>query len=455
MRKSNIFHVFAAALTLSAASCTKAQLSSSAEQSQSNYANSKMLSVSAVTAPPVTGYSTPLFVDDFNGAVYDTATWIPRVGTRFNNLAVNSAANNVVDSGYLNIRFKDDQGGGGVYSCGGLLTKKTFGYGYYEARVKLFVGSAGLHQSFWQLGVSNSTLYNKDLIPGNSMIIENDAVEADSRDGIAEYNNHSYIPTAKSQGGTSMGAYTSWFTIGYEWLPDRVDFYINGIKKGSKSLTTAPYNVYAQQPVWLTAQYVPTCPYPNTDSRYWYDFGGSQPLTDPNAKMQIDYFKFYAKPMVGTNLIGNPSFEYVKVSGVDIDLQQPVCWIETKSIPGYNPAASVIEASTASHGGSYRLRHDGASDYTTTTKQILSYIPNGLYKLTAWVKSSAHVAASRMRVVNCGSTVPDLELPQTNEWVQVTVDNVNVTNNQATIAFTSTAKANEWLTVDDVIFEAK
>lgn len=401
--------------------------------------------------------STSLFEDDFNGTSYDTTKWFPRTGKRFNNQSVNLEANITQANGLLAINFKDDQGQPDVYSCGGLISRKAMGYGYYEARVALFTGSAGLHQSFWSFNASGfpetSVMFYNDLIPRNNSVIELDGFETDSRDGVAEYNNHTYIPSNTHPGGGNLGTYSTWFLAGYEWLPDRVNFYINGVYKNTR-MFTGIYNVYAQQNLWLTALFIPTSP---GGSNGWYDFGGHSPLTNPNAKMQVDYVRYFPSTATGINLIGNPSFEYNKGNS-NLSLQDPVAWIETRSISGYNTDASKVEDVTvaqSAHTGEYRLRHESTSDYLTTTKQIINYIPNGNYKLTAWVKSSVHLTPSRMRALAFGGTDLDINIPQTNNWQLITIDNIYVSNNQAVVAFTSNAKAGEWIVVDDVKFEKK
>lgn len=410
----------------------------------------------------VTGVTTtPLFEDDFDGTSYDNTKWFPRTGNRFDNQSVNLEANISTSSGILAIKFKNDQGQANTYSCGGLISRKPMGYGYYEARVALFTGSAGLHQSFWSYGAGGfpetSSMINNDLMPRLNSTLELDGFEADSRDGIAEANNHSYIPINIHPGGYNLGTYTSWFIAGYEWLPDRVNFYINGQYKHTRYFT-GDYNLFAQQNLWLTALFVPTRTSNSIQS--WYDFGGHQTLTDPSAKMQIDWVKYYPSTATGINWIGNSSFEYNKGNNTtpEKDLQNPVGWIETQTIAGYNKDASRVEnvatANTA-HTGNYILRHDGTSDYLTTTKQIISYIPNGTYKLTAWIKSSAHTVASRMGVLGFGGTDLSLNIPITNTWQQITIDNITVSNNQAVVAFTSTANGGEWIVVDDVKFENK
>jgi hypothetical protein len=72
--------------------------------------------------------------------------------------------------------------------------------------------------------------------------------------------------------------------------------------------------------------------------------------------------------------------------------------------------------------------------------------------LTARVKSSGGQAQALMRILNFGGAERNLTLPTTNTWTLVTLDNISVTSKSATIAFTSTASANQWIKVDDVQF---
>ena len=418
--------------------------------------------LTAVTSVPtaITGVSsTPLFEDNFltttTGFEFDTLKWILRVGSmsKFDNKSINKIENlNTTTDGVLEINYKAENPSTNTYSGGGLISRKAMGYGYYEAKIALFTGSAGLHQSFWSLGTTHSALYNDDLTPHYNQVVELDGIEADSKDAVGEYNNHVWSPTHSSPFPANLGTFITWVTIGYDWRKDRVDYYVDNVKKGTRYLTGV-YDVYAQQNLWLTALFTPT----SSGSPGWYDFGGNVPLTDPNAKMKVAFVRYYPSTEVGVNLIGNPSFEYN--SGSTAPLQDPISWIENRKASSYSdPNASKVQNMTGTggaHSGSFGLSHDGTSNYFTTTKQIINYLPNGSYKLTAWVKGSVHVTPSKMRALGPGMTEKTIDLPVTNTWQLITIDNINVTNNEATIAFTSNALAGEWIAVDDVKFEKK
>lgn len=451
-KKQHVLLLSGAFLCLVAVSCTKNQGAS--DQAKILKLSSKNLNLtSSFSGPPSSSYDpSPLFSDEFTGRSYDSIKWFPRTDVaHFDTVTVTDQAQNIrIVSGELFIDIKKVAGTHN-YTCGGLISKVPMGYGYYEARVAVFKTSAGVHQSFWNYGAggfsTTANLVNQDLLPNKNTVLEIDGFEANSLDQVFQYNNHTYIPTHTASGGQTLGTRSSWCIVGFEWLPDKVNFYLDGTLIGHKDLTGI-YSVYAPQQIWLTAKFIPTC---HLSSGCWYDFGGNTPLTDPLASMKISYFKYYPNNnLTGINLLANPSFEYLQ-NGVS--LQDPIGWIETRSIAGYDPTASTVMQSTSAEDGGYLLTHTSTADYTTTTKQILSYISNGTYKLTAWVKSSSHVTPSRMRILNYGGTELYTNINTASTWQQITISGINVTNNQAVIAFTSTAKANEWIDVDNVSFE--
>lgn len=175
--------------------------------------------------------------------------------------------------------------------------------------------------------------------------------------------------------------------------------------------------------------------------------------------MQVSYVKYWAKLNTNANLLGNNSFEYTQQISPTVlrGLEDPIGWIEPFA-PfqiGFNWDVSKVEISNDSKDGNNKLIHYATIDYLTTTKQIINTIPNGVYKLTAWVKSSSHQIPSNISCSGFGNVERIINLPVSNVWVQVTIDDINVTSNQATISFSSNAKANEWINVDDVVFKAK
>lgn len=57
-----------------------------------------------------------------------------------------------------------------------------------------------------------------------------------------------------------------------------------------------------------------------------------------------------------------------------------------------------------------------------------------------------------MNVKDFGSATIDAAIPTTGTWTQISINNINVTNGQATFGFYSVAGANQWIRFDDVEF---
>jgi arabinogalactan endo-1,4-beta-galactosidase len=141
----------------------------------------------------------------------------------------------------------------------------------------------------------------------------------------------------------------------------------------------------------------------------------------------------------GSNLLANPGFE----AGAS---QSPSGWSESG-----NTDASKSDAGSA-HSGTYKGTHWKTSSYTVYTYQTKTGLTNGVYTLRAWVKSGGSHSIARMEAKNCGSAQQNYNLPVTNNWTQIALTNVNVTNGQCTIGFYSVAGANGWMNFDDVEF---
>lgn len=220
--------------------------------------------------------------------------------------------------------------------------------------------------------------------------------------------------------------------MGYEWLPGQVKFYVNGIL-----VRTMPFaNLYGQSNFWLTGL---------ANNRHSGTLG-SVPV---GTEMQVDYFRFYTSNLVGVNRITNGGFEY---NNSAMNLNYPMGWLEFSAVD----SSLVFKDATYAHSGEGVLWHrNTASDYTVTTKQNLEHIPNGLYKLTAWIKSSGGQTSAQMRVLNHGGTELATNIPASAGWTQITIDNINVTSNKALVAFSSVALAGQWIKVDDVVFLQK
>src|SRR5207245_163122 len=70
--------------------------------------------------------------DDFNGEKLDQTKWEYRTDSKL--LSTQTPSNVTVNGGYLTIALRKEEVSGKAYSGGGVISRKAFRYGYYEAR---------------------------------------------------------------------------------------------------------------------------------------------------------------------------------------------------------------------------------------------------------------------------------------------------------------------------------
>jgi len=219
----------------------------------------------AATAAAVTGpaaHATPVpppapagyeqaWSDEFDEAGLDTSQWLHRGGDRA--LCTNLPENVDVSGGYLRLKLDKAASGTMPYTCGGVISRQLFGYGYYETRAKQFSG-AGWHSSFWQMGVP---LDHEERAPDytgpNNLVNEVDGFEIDSHNpGRIQSNSHYYTPTHVGWGGSiyqGVNSADGYHTYGYEWTPAKLRFYTDGVLTGEKDYP----GPHAPQNLWLTS----------------------------------------------------------------------------------------------------------------------------------------------------------------------------------------------------------
>jgi len=368
-----------------------------------------------------------LFADEFAGEKLDTDVWDYRTGLRQPhggwNLPENVRVGVDADGNtclFIDFKYEDfNRDGKMEYTGGGVISKPLFGYGYYEVRAKLYGESKGLHSSFWSMGADGN----------RNQVLEIDGFEVDSvNPDLLLLNGHWYVPSHERAFGLEYRQDTTeWFVMGYEWLPGRVNFYVN-----NQLVYSVPYDwLYAPQHLWLTALPTP-------------DVGeGAVPPVEGAASL-FDYFRYYARPLPGVNLLGNGSFEY---NSTTRDPQQPVCWDEA----GDAFASLVVRGDAVS--GEYALQHTPIRGKRVITSQLLTFIPNGRYRLRAWTKATEGLAEAVLEVDTGDGLVYTAAIAPSTTWNEVVVEDVMVTNNRAHISIISAGELGQWLKVDDVAFE--
>ncbi|MBR3943031.1 MAG: hypothetical protein IKJ55_06705, partial [Clostridia bacterium] len=211
-----------------------------------------------------------------------------------------------------------------------------------------------------------------------------------------------------------------------EYLPDRVIWYING-----EVVCEAPeLHMYGRPNLWLTAL-------ANTD------LSGEIDDKKLPGESVWDYFRFYTMPFKGENLIVNPSFDDNNRTDYITDiskmkLENPVSWLE----PSYeeNIMVETDDRNIRTGSGSLKINKKG------TVAQDLTYIANGTYQLSFYVKCDAFTKLTAK--VNAQelsySTVTG------ENFALVTLETVEITDNRAYISIS--AEGDEAVYVDDVSF---
>lgn len=383
-------------------------------------------------APPSDRY-TLRYSEEFDGPL-NGKEWTYRTGARFNGL--NLPENVRTENGRLCIDFKKEIiGGSNQYTCGGIISKRIFGYGYFETKAKLH-GKAGLHSSFWTMGVSGDGVNT----PKANMLTEIDGYEVDSLHptNIA-FNRHTYVGAHKSHGHSvysEVDTSAEDFIAGFEWLPGSIVFYING--KPAYTNVTARREWYGPQNQWFTA--------------LAWDLGKTVDDSALPGVSSWDYFRYYARDLVGVNIAANGDFEFNDGPAFEKSykrsMQLPVAWIEDDDAD-----ASFVSDQPKAASKSFALTHAANKPYAVTTRQHMPFLMPASYRLSAQVMSSGGQKNARMRVYGHGGDELSVPVPKSDVWVKISIDNIPVTGtNGAQIAFTSEADAGQWLAVDAVEF---
>ena len=184
--------------------------------------------------PP--GYSLA-WADEFDGmnadgTGLDESEWFYREGEKAE--CSNQPDNVTVGGGLLHIALEAEEAEGEAYTCGGVISNRWFGYGYYETRAKLW-GDQGFHSAFWTTGLTAYIPDVPDYRGPHNRINEIDGFEIDSHapDKVA-YHSHWFVPEHVGNQGSLVAQADSsaaYHTYGFEWTPTEVRFYTDGVLK--------------------------------------------------------------------------------------------------------------------------------------------------------------------------------------------------------------------------------
>jgi len=376
-------------------------------------------------APPAgKGYKL-IYEEAFRGDTLNTNDWIYREGRR-EGLGwvdgLNCKENVYVKDGLLHIVCRREKLNGRMENTGGgIISKRDFGYGYYECLSKPFMAGHGVHTSFWQRGSQRK----------NNDIFEIDSYEIDSKTYVAT--NNLYMNLAPKGMRYSPWPHRAqveftldkegWFLDGYEYTPEGVIFYDN-----EKVVAKAEWHeLTANQMMWLTAL---------------NGVGKLDTAAQPGESV-FKYFRYYAKDYPGINLLPNGNFEFNQDR---VESHKPVSWTPAGT-PG---AVEVVEGNAVRDN--YKLRIGLNDAFSASIQQPLYYIMNGTYQLTAYVRTSSKIRNAVIKVSEFGGKELNAMIQPASKWTKITIPVVEVTNNQVSISFSAEGNANEWLEIDDIQF---
>ena len=95
------------------------------------------------------------------------------------------------------------------------------------------------------------------------------------------------------------------------------------------------------------------------------------------------------------------------------------------------------------------------SDFNVTAYQEISAIPEGIYTLSAIVKSSGNQDVLQMFIRGHGGAEMICDIVKTDTWTKISIENISISSGQCVIGFYSDSHANEWLYFDNIELEKK
>ncbi len=312
---------------------------------------------------PVTGYKLA-WSDEFNAGALDSEKWNYRLDTRY--WSLQRAENVRVGEGVLYLDLKKETFGTTSYTAGGVISKKLFRYGYYEAAMKVPPG-AGWHTSFWMMKANRPAT--------DTVAIELDAIENDSITPLKYgVNTHRHLPTphvtfgSKSVVTPSLSA--GFHVVGCEFTPTVVRYFFEGAVVQTVVASQFPHN---DLNIWLTSIAAP--------------LGGTPSVDDSQlpAAALFDYVRFFAPKATASVNITSPGSFGVTLASTAHSLRlsanatssdpalTPVIEWSKYSGPGnvtFSDAHALSTAATFSAPGTYLLQCQASVDGNPTTARV-------------------------------------------------------------------------------------
>jgi len=213
--------------------------------------------------------------DEFSGSSLDVTKWVYRTDHKMESSQL--PANVTVANGILTLHLKKEAVGGKQYTGGGVISKNTFKYGYYEAKLKTPPGS-GWHTAFWtQKHDGSGGTDPKDTVMAFDVIF-NDSFDP----GSYVLNTHQWKPNYRAHGThtvKSPNLSADFHVFGCEFTPDTVKYFFDG---ALVQTVNAKEFEHGDMNIWLTSIARLSKKAPIDDSKL-------------PATAQFDYVRFFSK----------------------------------------------------------------------------------------------------------------------------------------------------------------
>lgn len=230
----------------------------------------------AVPTPPP-GY-TLAWQDEFDGPALDPARWLPRIDTRY--WSTQQPQNVAVRDGFLWLAGRREKAGTSDYTGGGVITRRVFRYGYYEARFKV-PATKGWHTSFWMMHHARADPAAHIGSRQEIDVCENDSVRG-TRYGA---NLHVWSPTHRGLSHRNIRTpdlAADFHVWGCEFTPEKITYYFDGRVVLENDARLIPD--HGDMSIWLTMIAAP--------------LGATDAVDDSSLPVHavFDYVRFYTRP---------------------------------------------------------------------------------------------------------------------------------------------------------------
>lgn len=226
---------------------------------------------------PLPGYRL-VWADDFNGGKLNTDNWDFRTDSKM--WSTQKPENVSVSNGKLILAVKKEEAGDKHYTGAGIISKRTFKYGYYESRFKVPPG-AGWHTSLWMQKYDHSGGTDPQVAVQELDVCENDSIKPTSyRVNVHKWNPKPHVAFGGKEVKTPDLS-SDFHVFGCEFTSETVKYFFDGELVQTVKATQFPHG---EQNIWLTVIAA--------------SLSGTKAVDDTKlpATAVFDYVRFYEKP---------------------------------------------------------------------------------------------------------------------------------------------------------------